>query len=638
MEDNLTDILKKYWGHQSFRPLQENIVKSVLSGRDTLALLPTGGGKSICFQLPAMVLEGVCIVVSPLIALMNDQVNNLRQRGIQAVAINSSLTSREIDIALDNAVFGTLKFLYLSPERLKTDIVKARIAKMKISLLAIDEAHCISEWGHNFRPAYREIAELRENLAGVPVIALTATATSEVIEDIIDQLNFKNHQIFTKSFTRPNLTYVVQKEQNKLSRLQNIIKKVGGSGIVYVPTRRETIRQAHLLRSNGIGAMPYHGGMDNKARKETQDLWIRNKAQVVVATNAFGMGIDKPDVRFVVHMHLPQTLEAYFQEAGRAGRDGKQAYAVYLHDESDISYLRDRVESLIPENKTIIQVYRALVNHLQLALGSSLVEAIPFDISAFAKKYDFNPTIAVNSLKMIEVSDYLTLSDAVHSPSRIQILLNNKELYSFEVSQPRFESLILLLLRSYEGLFDQPVKINENNIGSRLKISASSVRDLLNQLHEMRVLNYQEQTEHPFISFPTERLRPESLILNKEFIDKQRSRNITKMNAVIAYAQNNLICRSIQLVSYFGDKTNKPCGKCDVCIELKKKRVEEKLFHQIKTDIEGELSVNSVALSSLRVFEKYRQEDVLIVIRWMVDNDQITVNNENGASQVISFV
>jgi len=638
VKDNLIDILKKYWGHQVFRPLQEDIVNSVLDGKDTLALLPTGGGKSVCFQVPAMAIEGVCIVVSPLIALMNDQVHNLRLRGISAIAINSSLSKREIDIALDNAVYGDLKFLYLSPERLKTDIVKVRIQKMKVSLLAIDEAHCISEWGHDFRPAYREIAEFRKLLPKIPVIALTATATTDVIADIIKQLDFKEPAIFKKSFARSNLIYVVQKEQNRLSRLNNIIKKLGGSGVVYVPTRRDTVNIAHLLRSNGIGAMPYHGGMEYKERSETQNLWIKNKAQVIVATNAFGMGIDKPDVRFVVHLHLPASIEAYFQEAGRAGRDGNRAYAIYLLEASDITSLQNRILGLIPEEKTIIQVYRALVNYLQLALGSSLIEAIPFDLSEFSKKYTFNPVAVYNSLKMLEYCEYLILSDAIHSPSKVQFLLKSKELYSFEVTQPRFERLIHLLLRSYEGMFEQPVRISENNIGSRLKIAAEKVKELLHQLHQMRVVQYQEQTDLPFIAFPKERLRPEGIILDREFINSQKNRLLSKMNAIIAYAENDLVCRSIQLVSYFGDKSAMPCGKCDVCIALKKQNIEENLFIEIKKDLENELTKKPALLNEMAVFRKYKEQDVLQVIRWMADNDQIFINMENDASRLIGFL
>ena len=634
MDNQLIDILKNHWGHQSFRPLQEDIIQSVVAGRDTLALLPTGGGKSICFQVPAMALEGVCIVISPLIALMNDQVHHLRLRGIQAIAINSSLNSREIDIALDNAVYGSTKFLYLSPERLKTDIVQARIKKMKVALLAIDEAHCISQWGHDFRPAYRQIAEFRELIPDVPVIALTATATAEVVADIVEQLNLKDPAIFTKSFVRPNLIYVVQKEQNKLARILNIVKKIGGSGIVYVPTRREAIKTAHLLRANGIGAMTYHGGMDYKARSEAQDLWVKNKAQVVVATNAFGMGIDKADVRFVIHIHLPQSIEAYFQEAGRGGRDGNIAYAIYLMDPSDITYVRDRVMDMIPDEKTIIQVYRALVNHLQLALGSSMIEPTPFDISEFSKKYSFKSIGVLNSLKMLEVFGYLTISDAVHSPSRIQFLLKSKELYSFEVTQPRFAKLIHVILRSYEGLFEQPVRISENNLGVRIKKGASDVRDLLRQLHEMRVVQYQEQTDLPFISFPTQRLRPESIILDKAFINATRRRFLEKMNSIIAYAENDLICRSIQLVSYFGDDTGVPCGKCDVCLEHKRKTIREEYFHKIRDDIRDEISFDPILVRKMKVFEKHKEKDVLKVIHWMLDNDEIKVNEENGISRI----
>lgn len=634
MENRLLDILKKYWGHQSFRPLQEDIIKSVLNQRDTIALLPTGGGKSICFQVPAMAMDGVCIVISPLIALMNDQVHNLRKKGIQAIAINSALTHREIDIALDNAVYGSTKFLYMSPERLQTDMVKARVQKMKVSLLAIDEAHCISEWGHDFRPAYRQIAEFRKLIPNTPVIALTATATKDVVEDIAQQLDLKTPQKFTMSFVRENVIYVVQKEPNKLSRMFNIINKIGGSGIVYVPTRRETLHTAKLLQGNGYTALPYHGGMDYKTRNQTQDLWIKNKVQIVVATNAFGMGIDKPDVRFVIHLHLPPTIEAYFQEAGRAGRDRKTAYAVCLTVPADVDYLRQRVNELIPEDKFIIQVYRALVNHLQLALGSSLIDPIPFDLNAFAKKYNLKATVVYNSLKLLEASGYLILSEAIHSPSRIQILIRGKELYNFEVKNPQFEKILQVILRSYEGVFDQPTRINENDIGIRTKLAAKKVRELLQRLNHLRVIDYQEQTDLPFISFPTQRLHTSSLVLNQEFIASRRKSHRQKMDKVIAYAESHFICRSIQLVSYFGDKLAKPCGKCDVCISYKKRTLSESAFTTIKEDIFNEISNVSMTIQKMDVFKKHKEKDVLEVLYWLLDNDKVTVNGANEISTI----
>lgn len=630
--DTLHQILKKYWDYASFRPMQEEIIRSVISGKDTLALLPTGGGKSICFQVPAMAMEGVCIVISPLIALMNDQVDALKKRGIPAVAINSALSYHEIDIALDNAVYGGTKFIYLSPERLQSDIIQQRLRKMKVSLLAVDEAHCISEWGFDFRPAYREIVQIREILPRAPVIALTATATPNVADDIIEQLELKSVARFTKSFVRPNLIYVVQNEKNKLSRIKNIVRRLGGSGIVYVPTRNETRRVAQLLRGQSINALPYHGGMDYESRHKTQKMWLENKADVVVSTNAFGMGIDKPDVRFVIHLHLPQSLEAYFQEAGRGGRDGQLSYAVALINEVDKNYLRDRVALSVPDEKEIIRVYKALVNHLQLALGSKLLEPLPFDLSAFAKKYSFNAVVAYNSLKILETCGYLVLSDAIHAPSRIQFSVGSKALYDFEVRNPRFEKLIHLLLRSYEGLFEQATRISENNICSRLNLSAQKVKEQLRELHQLRILQYSEQTDLPFISFLTERLRPESVILDKEYIDRLRQRHLSRMHAVIDYSENNLICRSKQLVAYFGESTSERCGKCDVCLSLKNSETSDYNFRSIRSEIENNLLHEPYPIQKLPVLEKHSEAKVLEVLRWMAENDLVIVNRENYIS------
>jgi ATP-dependent DNA helicase RecQ len=611
--------------------MQENIIQSVLESRDTLALLPTGGGKSICFQIPAMAREGVCIVISPLIALMRDQVLNLKRKGIKAVAINSSLSKREIDVALDNAVYGDTKFLYMAPERLNSDLVKARLQKMKISLIAIDEAHCISEWGHDFRPAYREIAEVRELLPGVPMIALTATATSRVVNDIVEQLQFEDPAIFRKSFARENLIYVVQSEQNQLSRLVNIIKKLKGSGIVYVSTRKETARQAHLLRANNIGAMPYHGGMDHKERQDAQQLWLDNKAQVVVATSAFGMGIDKADVRYVVHLNLPPSMEAYFQEAGRAGRDGKLAYAIYLHTENDTQNLRERTLSAIPDKDEIKKTYRALINYFQLALGSKMQEPIPFDLKAFSKKYPLHPFKAYNALKALEYCGYLTLSEAIHSPSRLQFLLKNRNLYEFEVRNPQFEKFIQLCLRSYEGLFDQAARIDENNLGARLKKSADEVKKMIRHLEQLRVVRYQEQTELPFISFQTERINAAEVIIDQQYLADRNERIIKKLKSIIRYANNDLVCRSVQLVNYFGESGDvEECGKCDVCLNMRRSLATEQEFEKIRERLHTELHDGPKALTEIETFQVFQNKDVLKVLRWMVDNDLLSIDHEEG--------
>lgn len=421
---NIHNILAKYWGYHSFRPLQEEIITSVLQGNDTLALLPTGGGKSVCFQVPALVQEGVCIVISPLIALMKDQVDNLQKKGISAIAITSAMHKREIDIAFDNCVYGNIKFLYLSPERLITPIAQARIQKMKVSLIAVDEAHCISQWGYDFRPSYLEIAKLRELQPKVPVLALTATATPEVVKDIQEKLRFKKANVLQKSFERKNLAYVVIGEEDKLSRLLKVVNNVGGTGVVYVRNRKKTQEVAAFLQKNKIPADFYHAGLTPGERSQKQDSWIKNKTRVIVATNAFGMGIDKPDVRFVVHLDLPDSLEAYFQEAGRAGRDEGKAYAVMLYNEADINDLKSNVEMSFPSVEEIRQTYQALANYYQLAVGSGEGAAFDFDISELCRNYKLEPVTVFNSIRFLEKEGYISATEAVYQPSRINFTLN----------------------------------------------------------------------------------------------------------------------------------------------------------------------------------------------------------------------
>lgn len=627
----MVDVLKKYWGYASFRPLQESIIASIVSGKDTIALLPTGGGKSICFQVPAMMMEGVCLVISPLIALMEDQVNNLKKRGIKATAINSAMNAREMDIALDNAVYGDTRFLYLSPERLHTALFRARLAKMKVSFVAVDEAHCISQWGHDFRPAYRQIAALREELPGIPVMALTATATPEVVTDIGEQLGMRKPAVFQKSFTRSNLVYVVQKEENKLFRLLNIARNVGGSGIVYVGSRKETVRQAHLLQANGVSALPYHAGLDHESRTRTQEAWLRNKARVVVATNAFGMGIDKPDVRFVVHLDVPMSIEAYFQEGGRAGRDERRAYAVMLVNEFDCADTERRVREKVPDPDMIRQVYRALSNHFQLAIGIQHWEPIAFNLVTFSKKYQFDPYRTYHALKLLEMGGYLSLSEAVHSPSQLQMLLKGKDLYSFEVGNPTYTPLLQLVLRSYEGIFDQPVRIKENVLADRLKIPVEKLKQMLLHLAKLKVLRYQMQTQLPFIAFPEQRINPSDLKLRSGLLGEHRDRLVRMVGAMTGYVQNDLVCRSVQLVAYFGENDAAPCGLCDVCLERKKQvDMSDDVFEEIRSALLARLTSGPEDLEVLKESATYNRREVMRVLYWMVDNGTLRVNPDKS--------
>ncbi len=630
MESAQISVLKKYWGYESFRPLQEAIIRSVAGGRDTVALLPTGGGKSLCFQVPAMMRSGVCIVISPLIALMRDQTDNLKKRGIKAAAVTSAMTRREIDITLDNAVYGDLKFLYLSPERLQSELIKVRIQKMKVGLIAVDEAHCISQWGHDFRPAYRRIAELREILPGVPFIALTATATPAVVTDIREQLELEDPSVFQKSFTRDNLIYVVLKENNKLYRLLNIIKRTGGSGIVYVGARKETVRQANLLRANSISALPYHAGMTHDERTRTQEAWIAGKVQVVVATNAFGMGIDKPDVRFVVHLSVPQSIEAYFQEAGRGGRDGKKAYAVLLAADTDCEDVRRRVSEQVPDDREIKRVYRALCNHLQLAAGSRISEPIPFNLEAFAKKYSFRPLKTYHALKMLEMAETITLSEAVHSPSRIKMLLRDKALYNFEVTNPQFTPLIQTLLRSYEGIFDQAVRIRENIIADRLGKGNDHLHKQLKQLGKLRVLEYQRQNNLPYISFPEHRPSHRDLKLKNSLLSEHRDRLLKMVGAVTDYVDNDLVCRSIQLVQYFGERDAKPCGACDVCLAKKRAAAADVPEREILSAVlEEKVRGGEHSPEVLCKIPGHNPAQLTAVLYWMTDSGVLEVREDN---------
>ncbi len=626
LKEPVENILKQYWGYQSFRPLQDEIIQSLLAGKDTLALLPTGGGKSICFQVPSMAVEGVCLVISPLIALMQDQVQNLRRRGIKAVAINSAQSKKEIDHLLDNVAYGDVKFLYISPERIETELFQARLQKMKVNFIAVDEAHCISEWGFNFRPAYRKITLLRELLPKIPVIALTATATPQVVEDIKDQLGFKDGNTFQASFKRDNLIYVVQEENNKLSRTLSIARKLGGSGIVYVRSRRESIRQANLLRANNFAALPYHAGMTFQERKEVQEAWVKNKAQIVVATNAFGMGIDKPDVRFVIHLSLPHSIEAYFQEAGRAGRDGKLAYAVCLKDDADVEFLRERVSEQIPNPDKARNVYRALTNYYQLAVGSDLSVGKPLDIISFSKKFNFKPVETYNALKLLESHEYAYLSEAVHKPSQIRFLIKSKELYNFEIKQPKYERIIHHLLRSFEGVFDHPVKIDESQIAIQLKTSPENIRSLLNELSQFRIIEYQEQTSLPLISFPESRIHNDAIRFDKNYLRQENERIMGRANAMISYSENNLVCRSIQLVQYFGEKSNDRCGKCDVCLASRK---GVRASDEIISRVTQELSNTELNLAELLQKLNYASREKSATLRWMVDNNLIKIGHDN---------
>ncbi len=624
------EILEKYWGYKNFRPLQEDIINSVLQGNDTLALLPTGGGKSICFQVPSLAQEGICIVVSPLIALMKDQVDSLVNKGIKAIAITSTMHKREIDIALDNCIHGKIKFLYLSPERLETEIVKVRLQKMKVNLIAIDESHCISQWGYDFRPSYLKIEALRELLPNIPVLALTATATTEVVKDIQEKLRFKKPNVLQKSFERTNLSYVVIHEEDKLARLVKIATNLKGVGIVYVRNRKKTQDISNYLGSNNISADFYHAGLDAKTRDKKQSNWMQNKTRIIVCTNAFGMGIDKPDVRFVVHIDLPDSLEAYFQEAGRAGRDEQKAYSILLYNKGDKMELERNVTTSFPDIAEIKQTYQALANYYQIPTGSGAGVTFNFDIVTFCDTYKLQALTVFNSLKFLEKEGYISTTDALHQPSRIKFELNREDLYKFQIASPAFDSFIKLLLRNYSGLFDNFEKINEFDIAKKMNTSRAEIIKKINYLQQHKLLTYAPQTEQSQLTFEQERIDVKNLTISKENLDLLKQRAIERMEAVIHYADSINKCRSQILLAYFGETNTYRCNQCDVCLDENKKTLHTDEFENISRQIKELLAVHPMQLTNLVNAVTEGNEDKRIrTIQWLLDNNQLKYDNEN---------
>ncbi|GGZ36017.1 ATP-dependent DNA helicase RecQ [Echinicola pacifica] len=540
-------------------------------GHDTMALLPTGGGKSICFQVPALMQDGICVVVSPLIALMKDQVENLRRRGVLAAAIYSGMRKREIDTTLDNCIYGNYKFLYVSPERLKTDLFIERFKQMKVNLIAIDEAHCISQWGYDFRPPYLEIAELRQYHPTVPFIALTASATPKVKVDIIEKLELREPKVFIKSFARKNLSYSVRKAENKLEKAIEILQRVPGSAIVYVRSRKGTKEIAMALSQLKISATFYHAGLDKALREKRQVEWKDNKVRVIVATNAFGMGIDKPDVRVVVHMDMPESPENYYQEAGRAGRDEWKAFAVMLFHDKDLELMEERSIASFPPIDFIRRVYQCLANYYRIAVGSSLMVSYDFDISAFSQTYNLDLLQTYHALKILQEEGFVELSEGYYSLSSLHFLVDNRRLYEYQIAQVKLDPLIKVLLRMYGGeLFSEYIKVNEDKLAKALNLPESEVIARLERMDTLGIAAYNKKKDQPQVTFLTHRYDAGKLPLNKQRIAERRENSITKVRAMIAYAQNEQMCRTLQLLEYFGEESDLPCGICDVCVQKKK--------------------------------------------------------------------
>ncbi|SOD96608.1 RecQ family ATP-dependent DNA helicase [Spirosoma fluviale] len=568
----IRQILQQFWGYSDFRPMQEDVVNTVLARQDSLVLMPTGGGKSICFQVPTLAMKGVCIVVTPLIALMKDQVEQLRRRGIPAAAIYSGMHYREIDTALDNCIYGNTKFLYVSPERLRTELVIERVKQMTVCLLAVDEAHCISAWGYDFRPPYLQIAEFRELIPDTPVIALTASATPDVQTDIVDKLALKTPQVFRQSFARANLSYSAVLEENKEARLLRVLQNVPGCAIVYVRSRKQTQNIAQWLVRQGISADFYHAGLTTQQRAEKQDAWIQDRTRVVVATNAFGMGIDKPDVRVVVHLDVPDSLEAYYQEAGRAGRDGQKAYAVMLYTAGDLENLTFRTEQLYQPVEMLRRVYQAIANYTAVPVGGGEFSSYDFDLSAFANTFKLPPQETHYALKQLQLEGFIQLNENYYHPSRLTIVLDNRQLYEFQVLHPRFDSFLKLLLRMYGGeLFTDFITISESALARAFMINQPEIETLLLQLHERNVVIYEKQKDKPQLTFLTPRYDAGSLPINFQELARRKELAMRKVQAAILYTEHPTQCRTRLLQAYFGEKTDERCGICDNCIKKKKK-------------------------------------------------------------------
>ncbi|MDH6354273.1 ATP-dependent DNA helicase RecQ [Dysgonomonas sp. PH5-45] len=626
--DIFHETLKQYWGYTSFRPLQEDIIRSVYNGKDTLGLMPTGGGKSLTFQVPAMVMEGLCLVVTPLIALMKDQVDNLRQRGIKALAVYSGMSHREIMTTLDNAVLGDYKFLYVSPERLNSDIFLTKLKSMNICLLVVDESHCISQWGYDFRPSYMNIASIREYLPGIPVLALTATATKDVVYDIQQSLHFKEKNVFRKSFERKNLSYVVRDTENKMEELIRILEKVPGTAIVYVRSRLKTKEIAEELAKMGFSADFYHAGLSSEEKTRKQNEWKNGQCRIIVSTNAFGMGIDKPDVRVVIHMDLPNSLEEYYQEAGRAGRDEKRAYAVLLYNKTDSTKLKKRIKDEYPERDFIKQVYDQLAYFLQVAVGGGLQMAYDFNLSHFCSVYKLPLSQAHNALKMLELAGYIEYTDETDNRSRLKFVVYRDELYKYDFDKD-CEQVIHSLLRLYTGLFADYVNVDESALAFHLKKGRKEVYEILKFLAKRGIIDYIPHKKTPFIIYTQPRVDRHYLSIGQAVYEKRKERFEKRITAMTDYVTRNDICRSRMLLIYFGENNAKDCGQCDVCKTKNTSGLTNYLYNRIRNEVEMLLQTGRAMPVDevVATIQQFKPKDVVRVVRFLADGGELELRD-----------
>ena len=625
---DIQKILKEFWGYDVFRPLQEDVINSVLKGKDTLALMPTGGGKSLCYQAPALAKDGLCLVISPLIALMKDQVENLRRKNVTAFAIYSGMSRAEVINTLKVATNSNCKFLYVSPERLETNLFKEYLPGMNINLVAVDEAHCISQWGYDFRPPYLRIAALREELKDVPVIALTASATKEVQNDICEKLQFKEKNIIRQSFERKNLSYSVFKVDSKINKVIEILNKVQGSAIVYCKSRKRTKEIAELLQLQNIIADFYHAGLPQEERNKRQENWIKNKTRVIVCTNAFGMGIDKPDVRSVVHADVPDCLENYYQEAGRAGRDGEKSFAVLLYDDNDITELEGLAAIRYPSLDDMKNVYQSVANYLQIPAGTSEGNYFDFDINDFVKKFKLNTHTAVYALKALEQDSWLSLNEQVFLPSKIKFTITKQALYDFESSHPELEPAIKALLRAYEGIFDFPTSISEIVLIRLLKKDIEDIKKDLYQLHQFGIIHYEPQKDSPQLYLPRNRVKVEDLSINMDLYHKRKEKFIARIKNIVQYVQELVTCRSKMIGSYFGDNKLHNCKVCDNCLRQKKVHIDEKEFEKISNRIQTVLAPQPLPSKELMdQLGAIKKEKAWKVIEFLQAENKLEVDN-----------
>jgi len=627
--ESYRQVLTKYWGYTSFRPLQEEIIRSVAEGKDTLGLMPTGGGKSITFQVPALVNEGICLVITPLIALMKDQVNRLNSLEIRALAIHSGMSAEEIDIALENSIYGDYKFLYISPERISTRIFQTRLPRLNLNLVAVDEAHCISQWGYDFRPSYLKIASIRDMISDkVPFLALTASATPLVIDDIIEKLGFRGKNVLKTSFERKNISYLVRRVEDKGNYLIRTLKKMKGCGIVYVRSRKGSKEIAELLVSNGISADFYHAGLPVELRDKKQIAWTTGETRVIVATNAFGMGIDKADVRFVIHWDIPECIEDYYQESGRAGRDNKPAYAVLLYSPSDKKHLEDSVRRKFPPVKRIKDIYEALCNYLQVPQGSGKDNVFDFNMFDFVSKYHLPVIETYNSLNFLQREGYIEFTEEINNPSRVHFIVGRDDLYKFQVANESFDGFIKLLLRSYTGMFSEFVAINEEALAKKSALSRDAVYKFLVKLSTLNIIRYIPGKKTALVIFTEERLERKALMISPDNYLNVKDKHIIRLNRMIDYADFNTRCRSVMLLDYFGEESDR-CGICDVCRERNELDLSKYEFDLILDEIKDVLSEHKCDAQELVSKISHSEEKVVKVLRWLLDHNKILIDDKH---------